>query len=251
MPVQIPYPYFELEFDANGNATDPAQLPALIAGLQTNKTTDLFIISHGWNNDEKDAHALYQELFTNVKAQEKNVDVSGRSFAVAGVIWPSKKFDAAEDAPNAASLSKSNERLLAQVDTLAAFLAAGPDAAKHKKDLAHAKTLIPKLDTDAAARREFGEIILARLPKSVGEEGGWYINHKVGDDMIADDSLLKQLGTPPPKVAGGSAGGAATMGHAHVQHGTTFQGAAGLGDFFKGVFAGASNLLNYVTYYQM
>jgi hypothetical protein len=251
MPVQIPYPYFELEFDAKGNSTDAKQLPALIDGLRTNKTTDLFLISHGWNNDEKDAHALYQELFNNVKAQEKNVDVSGRSFAVAGVIWPSKKFDAAEDAPNAAALSKSNARLLAQVDTLSAFLAAGPGAAKHKKDLAHAKTLIPKLDKDAAARREFSEIILARLPKSVGEEGGWYINNKVGDDMIADDTLLKQLGTPPPKVAQGGGGGAATMGRAHPTHGSTFQGAAGLGDFFKGVFAGASNLLNYVTYYQM
>jgi hypothetical protein len=251
MPVQIPYPYFELEFDAKGNATDAAQLPALIAGLRTNKTTDLFMISHGWNNDEKDAHALYQELFNNVKAQEKNVDVSGRSFAVAGVIWPSKKFDDAEDAPNAAALSKSNARILAQVDTLSAFLAEGPNAAKHKTDLAHAKTLIPKLDKDAAARKEFSEIILARLPKSVGEEGGWYINHKVGEDMIADDTFLKQLGTPPPKVAESGGGGATTMGHAHVTHGSTFQGAAGLGDFFKGVFAGASNLLNYVTYYQM
>ena len=60
MPVQIPYPYFELEFDAQGNATDAKQLPALIDGLRSNKVTDLFMISHGWNNDEKDAHALYQ-----------------------------------------------------------------------------------------------------------------------------------------------------------------------------------------------
>ena len=30
-----------------------------------------------------------------------------------------------------------------------------------------------------------------------------------------------------------------------------YEGAAGLGDFFKGIVAGASNLLNYVTYYQM
>jgi hypothetical protein len=106
MPVQIPYPYFELEFDASGKPTDAKQLPALIDGLKKSKTTDLFVISHGWNNDEKDAHALYQELFNNVKAQEKNVDVTGRTFAVAGIIWPSKKFDAAEDAPNAASIGR-------------------------------------------------------------------------------------------------------------------------------------------------
>ena len=100
MPVQIPYPYFELELDAKGKPTDAKQLPALIDGVKKNKTTDLFIVAHGWNNDEKEAHALYQELFTNVKAQEKNVGVKGCVFAVAGIIWPSKKFDAAEDSPN-------------------------------------------------------------------------------------------------------------------------------------------------------
>jgi hypothetical protein len=251
MPVQIPYPYFELEFDAKGKPTDAKQLTALIDGLRKNKTTDVFVISHGWNNDEKDAHALYQELFNNVKAQEKNVDVSGRTFAVAGVIWPSKKFDAAEDSPNAASLGKGHARLIEQIDTLAAFLAEGPGGAKHTKDLAHAKTLIPKLEKDAAARREFGEIILARLPKSVSEEGGWHINQKVGSDMVADDTLLKQLGSPPPKVAAGGGGGATSMGHKPKASSQTFEGAAGLGDFFKGVVGGASNLLNYVTYYQM
>ena len=251
MPVQIPYPYFELEFDANGKPTDAKQLPALIDGLQKNKTTDLFVISHGWNNDEKDAHALYQELFNNVKAQEKNVDVKGRTFAVAGIIWPSKKFDAAEDAPNAASIGTGHDRLGAQIDTLAAFLADAPGGAKHKKDLAHAKTLIPKLEKDAAARREFGETILALLPKTVGEEGGWFINQKVGGDMIADDTFLKQLGSPPAKVAQSGGGGATSMGHKPPPHDGTFQGSAGLGDFFKGIVAGASNLLNYVTYYQM
>ena len=251
MPVQIPYPYFELELDAKGKPVDAKQLPALIDGVKANKTTDLFIVAHGWNNDEKEAHALYQELFTNVKAQEKNVGVKGCIFAVAGIIWPSKKFDAAEDSPNAASLGKGTERLAAQVDTLAAFLAAGPGAAAHKKALAHAKTLIPKLEKDAAARREFAEIVLARLPKTVGEEGGWYINEKVGNDMIADDTFLKQLGTPPAKVAQGGGGGATSMSHKPRTSGDSFQGSAGLGDFFHGIAAGASNLLNYVTYYQM
>ena len=41
------------------------------------------------------------------------------------------------------------------------------------------------------------------------------------------------------------------MGHKAAAADHVFEGAAGLGDFFKGVTAGASNLLNYVTYYQM
>jgi hypothetical protein len=253
MPVQIPYPYFELKFDGQGQPADPNQLQSLIDGLESNKVTDLFIVSHGWNNDEKDAHSLYQTLFTNVKAQEQSVKVAGRTFAVAGVIWPSKRFDNAQDKPNAASIGDGSSRLIQQIDTLEAFLADGPNAAKDTEDLERAKTLIPKLETDAAARKEFNAIVLARLPASVGEEGGWFINEKIGGDMSADDTLLKQLGSPPPKVA--SAGGGATgMGIGHkppAPSGPTFQGAAGIGDFLRGIAAGASNLLNYVTYYQM
>jgi len=256
MPIDIPYPYFELGFDAKGKPVDAAQLPALLDGLATKHITDLFVVSHGWNNDQREAHDLYEELFKNVKAQEKNVNVNGRTFGVAGVIWPSKKFDAAEDAPKAASLGgkKGEVRLAQQIDTLRDFLAAGGGAAKHTKDLERAKKLIPKLDTSPAARREFTAIVVARLPKSVAEEGGWYIDQKVAKNMAADDTLLKQLGSPPPKkVTGGSGGGAAVIGGKKTSSpsGNTFQGAAGIGDFFKGVVAGASNLLNYVTYYQM
>ena len=141
MPVKIPYPYFELRFNADGSAADAKQLPALIAGLRDAGATDVFLASHGWNNDQKEAHALYGELFTNVKAQEKNVPVGGRVFAVAGVIWPSKRFDVAEDSPNAASLGTGTARIGKQVDALLALLKDGPNAAKHAVDLKRAKEI--------------------------------------------------------------------------------------------------------------
>ena len=250
MPVQIPYPYFELQFDGKGKPVDPNQLTALIDGLRQRQATDVFIVSHGWNNDPKEAHALYQELFTNVKGQEASVGVAGRTFAVAGVIWPSKKFDVADDKPNAASLGDGVARLRAQVDTLAAFLADG--GATHKKDLDKAKELIPKLEKSADARREFSEILVALIPKTAGEERDRTLTVKVAEGMIAEDKLLSQLGSPPPKiVTGGGGGGATSVGHKPPTTAHTFEGAAGLGDFLKGITAGASNLLNGVTYYQM
>ena len=251
MPVQIPYPYFELEFDAKGKPTDPNQLTALLDGLKQRNATDVFIASHGWNNDPKEAHALYEELFTNVKGQEASVGVAGRTFAVAGVIWPSKKFDVAEDKPNAASLGNGVARLREQVDTLIAFLADGSSGAKHKRDLDKAKELIPKLEKSADARREFSEILIALLPKTTGEERDRVLTAKVAEDMIAEDKLLKQLGSPPPKIVTGGSGGSTSMSHKPNATGQVFEGAAGLGDFFKGITAGASNLLNCVTYYQM
>ena len=254
MPVQIPYPYFELEFDAKGQLKDSSQLQALLDGLKNNNTTDVWVISHGWNNDEKDAHLLYQTLFNNVKAQEASVNVAGRTFAVAGVIWPSKSIEKKQEKTKTAAIKEGASPIGKQIDTLEAFLADGPNAAKDKADLEVARSLIPKLETDVGARKQFSDIVLARLPKSVGEEGGWYINSKVGSDMTADDTLLKQLGSPPPKVASSGGGGAAGLGFGHkpaAPTGPTFQGAAGIGDFLKGIAAGASNLLNYVTYYQM
>jgi len=249
MPVQIPFPYFEIEANADGTAKDPSQISALLSGVKQNAITDLFVASHGWNNDAAEAHALYQELFTNVAAQAKT-SAADRKFGVAGIIWPSKRFDVADDAPNAASLGDGHARVAKQIDTLADFLSAGHAGATDKKELAHAKSLLPKLESSAAARKEFAEIILARLPRSVAEEGDHHLDPSAGKQMIANDQLLQKLGTPPAKIAT-SGGGAASMPSGHTQTASNFQGTAGLGDFLKGVVAGASNLLNYVTYYQM
>src|SRR6476660_3850690 len=78
-------PDVEATFDKTGKLENAFAVPAGV--------TDLFVISHGWNNDRAEAKALYQELFTNFVALGKPGDFPGRTFAVAGVIWPSKKFD--------------------------------------------------------------------------------------------------------------------------------------------------------------
>ena len=43
-------PYVKAEFDKDGNLTDPVSLPSGV--------TDLFVISHGWNNDAAEARAV-------------------------------------------------------------------------------------------------------------------------------------------------------------------------------------------------
>ena len=86
MNVIAGIPYFEAEFDKNGKPTGPS--PVL-----PDKVTDLFVVSHGWNNDKDEAEALYEELFTNFMAVGDPADLAGRSLAIVGVIWPSKKFD--------------------------------------------------------------------------------------------------------------------------------------------------------------
>jgi hypothetical protein len=78
-------PYLEASFDTGGALTTPVTLPGGI--------TDLIVISHGWNNSADDARALYRELVQNFAGVGSPGDLPGRSFAVGGVSWPSKKFD--------------------------------------------------------------------------------------------------------------------------------------------------------------
>lgn len=52
--------------------------------------TDLVLFSHGWNNDLADARKLYSDLFTALAPFV--AAMSGRKFAAAAILWPSKKF---------------------------------------------------------------------------------------------------------------------------------------------------------------
>jgi len=99
-------PYVEAQFNKDGGleSQDQVNLPAGV--------TDLFIISHGWNNNAADARELYRKFFENFVAVAQRDDLSGRSFAIVGVIWPSKKFDelvAVSGAPGGAEGSANLE----------------------------------------------------------------------------------------------------------------------------------------------
>jgi hypothetical protein len=79
-------PYVEARFDKSGNLENgPIAVPS--------GTTDLIVISHGWNNNAEDAKSLYTALFQNFSSVAQPGDLTGRSVAVVGVIWPSKQFD--------------------------------------------------------------------------------------------------------------------------------------------------------------
>src|SRR5512132_55302 len=97
-------PYVEAQFNKDGGLENQNEIN-LPAGV-----TDLFVMSHGWNNDADAARQLYQKFFENFVAVAQPNDLVGRSFAIVGVIWPSKKFDelvAVSGVPGAAQGSAS------------------------------------------------------------------------------------------------------------------------------------------------
>src|SRR5687768_13249022 len=221
-------PYCEAEFDKDGDLEKPVILPPGV--------TDLFVISHGWNNNAADARKLYQTLFQNFVAAAKPNDLPGRNFAIVGVIWPSKKFDelvAVSSAPAGAEGSASFRAADAKsIKSLEAKLKAMkklfPSPAQ-QKILNEAKALLPDLDEKASARRAFVNKIRSLLdPKAADKEDASQSFFK--DD---GDELMKNLKVDEDdlddEVAGTGGGGASLpLGVGRVAAATG--GAAGLKD---------------------
>ena len=81
-------PYYEIDFNADGtlNTTTGNGDGGLAAAVAAGGITDLFVLSHGWNNGVDSARDLYQAMFTLLADQ---LGAHKSSSAAVGVIWPS------------------------------------------------------------------------------------------------------------------------------------------------------------------
>ena len=226
-------------------------MDALLAGLTTNQTTDLLVISHGWNNDEADARNLYQRLVPLIAAEIRNLPaLDNRRFAVLGVLWPSKKFaDDELTAGGAASITtaSASDGLIDRLRELQDFFDGDDTAHSIQQAIAEA----PHLTQDPNARIRYVALMKAIVARMT------HIPDSEPEDVSAGrlnreepDALLTRLSDITPDDTGGSEG-ATTIGTAvDMQLGGEQGGAEGLFDF-SGFLNGARNLLNFTTYYQM
>jgi len=86
---------FEVEFNKDGTVHDQNQAKALMDFLGQGSVSDLFVISHGWNNDMADARGLYSRFFECMRAVINLGTVGGistRNFAVLAVLWPQRNL---------------------------------------------------------------------------------------------------------------------------------------------------------------
>jgi hypothetical protein len=238
-------PYVAARFDKDGAPLNEQQV-TLPAG-----TTDVIVVSHGWNNTEEQAEQLYNELFTNFAAVAPD-QLQKKKLAIVGVIWPSKKFTDVVEAAVAeqargggagfgTSSAAADETIKAKLDLIAEMF-----DEKAAKNIEAAKDQLGKLESDPAARKRFVDELRSLLdPSAAHEEDNSTLFFK-----LDGAAMLVKLKTPTPLVSGGgTGGGAASLGG----HPTTSPagGAAGLGDIFSGIKAGAIRFLNYFTYYEM
>lgn len=245
-------PYFEAQFDKNGNSINPVSLPA--------ETTDVFVISHGWRNDAAAASTLYTAFFNNFFADAdllKSGSLAGRICAIAGVFWPSKNFDgliAAQgggSASNTASIgdepsdAASQDKLIAQLEALKA--SGIFDDPQEKETLAKAQALVPDLDDKATARAAFMEHLRSLMDRSAIDK------EDASDVFFKSDAndVLRKLNIPPnsvdPAIPRTGKAMALSPGEPVIATGH----AAGLLDIFKGATAAASNGVSYLSYFMM
>jgi hypothetical protein len=120
-------PLYLVPFDKDGLCTAPQTRQALVAAAKDGGFTDVFVFSHGWNNDWPTATERYRDFFAAFrKAREAHGGVvDGYRPLLVGLFWPST------------ALAFGNEK--------APSLAGGPIAADGPDDEA-VRTLVESID---------------------------------------------------------------------------------------------------------
>ena len=235
-------PFVEANFDKNGNLQNGVVLPA--------GTTDVLIISHGWNNNKVDAQKLYDAFFGNFAELKGNFDLASRKLAIVGIFWPSKKFDdlafkVGQSNAAAVGVSAEDEGLLAaKLDELKQTLFSSPGEVQ---SIDAAKETLAGIETSPAARQKFVSNIRSLLnPAAANREDASDTFFQTSEEELMENLKIPIAATVPPDVA---SGGAAF----DIGSGPTIEegGGAGIGSFLESFETAALNILNYTTYYEM
>ncbi len=239
-------PQFKVEFTKQGKAFNANQVQQVLDNL--GDVTDLFVISHGWNNNTAEADSLYDRLFQSIDeilGADVVAGLEDRRFAAVRVFWPSKKFDDAQLIPGGGAASATAENDQALVDLLESMkldperLGGTEVNSDWAAELDRAQSLIPRLETDEAARAEFVECLRGTL-----DQGEAHTDDGSQEFFTRDASdLFDRFGTTVTAPVPAGAGGATAVGGG--------EGAAGLGDLLSGIKAAARRIANYATYYRM
>ncbi|MDB4883180.1 MAG: hypothetical protein JWL95_1946 [Gemmatimonadetes bacterium] len=240
-------PYIVAEFDKDGALKGNVAVPS--------GTTDVIVMSHGWNNNRADAEQLYQGLFANFAPLAN--DLASRTLAIVGVIWPSKRFDelvaataASEGAQGSAALhapaSGASDAMLAdKLASMESFF----DTPAQRATLVELRALLPDLEDKGSARKAFVEKVRLLLDQGAADR------EDASSVFFKDDGneIMKRLKIEEEdlhaSISGDGGSASLPLGVGVVKPATG--GAAGILGFLSGFKAAAMNVMNFATYYEM
>lgn len=231
-------PHWEIGFDEHGKAAQ-GEVDALLAELPGKDLTDLFVFSHGWNSDRRQARRLYQLYFQQVPGLLGRGGGQAARVGTLGVVWPSKRW---ADEPEPAGDGGGGGGAAGLGDGGAATAAPADDTAlvEDLKDVFEGDQQRQALDELARLLEERPEdpAALARFQTLMGELAGAPDAEAAGEDQ----GELALLEDDPEEVFGRFADAVPQTGEG---------GAAGIGDAFGRLWNGAKEALRQLTYFEM
>jgi len=234
-------PFAWLEFDKKG------KLKNNLPGWSTDGTiSDVVIISHGWKTDRVSAVEQYEPVIKSiVGAWSINAPAkpAGKSFAVLGVLWPSKAYDAnygeihegdSGGAANTEAGANMRDLTDTELETMVAAFSSFTEQTDTEKQklLADARRASKTMDSNAC--QDFLERALAAVSPANDSET------KKDTAIYNDESakaLLEKLAAPPLLVAPTTGAG---MGLGES-----------IGEAIAGAKAAVGRLLNQLTFFEM
>ncbi|HET9946096.1 MAG TPA: hypothetical protein VFR56_10630 [Actinomycetes bacterium] len=229
------YDYHPLQVAKDGSLVDRDQVRAL--RRTADQATDVLVVSHGWNNDMAEAHALYERIAASLDEVRGRPDAGGsdRSIAICGVIWPSKRFAERSLISGGAAAAGAVDPHLGEdvLDLGSAF-----DGVEAEAALKEAADLAPELEHSAKARRRYADLLRSLVTREESEPSDamdqfFDLDGDELMDRIESAAFDLMTEVPAPEETGAAAG----LGSA--------QGLLG------GLASKGRMLLNLVTYYEM
>jgi hypothetical protein len=228
-------PHWEIGFDEQGKPSQ-GEVDALLTELPGRDLTDLFVFSHGWNSDRRQAHRLYQLFFEQVPGLLTRGGGEAAKVGTLGVVWPSKRW-ADEPEPiaagggGAAGLGDATPPPVPASDpALVTDLKDVFPGADRRAALDELARLLEERPEDPAALVRFQ----TRMAELAGEPDAEPATEDGGEQALLEDD--------PEEVFGRFADAVPQPGDG---------GAAGLGDAFGRLWNGAKEALRQLTYFEM
>lgn len=234
-------PYAEVEFDKKGAAVRAQEVTDAGALVADENATDVIVMTHGWNNTFDSARGLYEGIAASLTAVRGSVPrAAGRRIVVIGALWPSILW-APPDREDGGGAG------LDDGDAAEALRALIGEQIEDPKRRAELQALVGALETSAAARARFVELLRKKLPKGAVDDGDPDSAPEALTTADAETLFDAAGGGDGFRAAAGDVGGAADVGV--LGDDPAIGGGAGFS--LGGLLDAARNVVNVTTYYTM